>query len=167
MIPTVGTIRKRPYDEFVESFGDDFKYVYLWMDFAHRLADESSAKRLKVGCVIATAGGGLYTGYNGTLKGDSNNCEEDGCTHGGVYHAEENALDKMLLDGVSPDGSIVVVTHSPCIVCARRILKASPKVVIYSDYYRDLEGKEFLEHHGIPCYDIDEIGTPLTPDYHL
>jgi dCMP deaminase len=66
------------------------KFVFMYMDFATRTAQESSCNRLKVGCVLVKGEGRVIsTGYNGTLPGHDNCCEDEtGATKPGVIHAE-------------------------------------------------------------------------------
>jgi dCMP deaminase len=52
------------------------KYDDALLKTAYIFAELSSCKRLKVGAVIAKDGRPLVTGYNGTISGLSNCCEE-------------------------------------------------------------------------------------------
>ncbi len=52
------------------------KYAKVMMETAERFAQESYARRLKVGAVLAKDGRILVTGYNGTISGLDNNCED-------------------------------------------------------------------------------------------
>jgi dCMP deaminase len=51
------------------------KLAQTYMDVAKRFAQNSHAKRLKVGCVIVTQNI-MVPGYNGTPEGWDNNCED-------------------------------------------------------------------------------------------
>lgn len=150
-------VRKRPNDSFVNDYGYYVKFSHLWMDYARRAAMESTAIRSKIGCVIVHPTGAVFTGYNGTAPGESNSCETDNVTNPDVYHAEENALDKMHQAGIPATGSVVYVTSTPCIICARRLRKAGVVLVVYDQFYRLTEGKNFLEGAGIPVVCIDDI----------
>lgn len=149
----------------IETYGSNYTYSPLWMDLAIRLSLESPATRSKVGCVIVTPSGGLYTGYNGTISGDDNVCEVDNVTVPELYHAEENALDKMALDKVSPEGSLVYITHSPCMICAKRLRSMKVKAVFFNEPYRLLDGAEFLEKHHIDCKCFHNQYQRLSQDY--
>lgn len=134
------------------------KYSGLWMDIAERCALESTAVRNKVGCVIVTLSGGIYTGYNGTVPGTDNTCEiNPELSSPFVIHAEENALDKMLKDGVSAKDSVVFQTLTPCIPCSKRLLGAGVAAVFYRDVYRCREGIDFLISNGVVCKTWDSI----------
>ena len=52
------------------------KYDSVLLETAYNFASLSSCKRLKVGAVIAKDGRPLVTGYNGTIAGLDNCCEE-------------------------------------------------------------------------------------------
>lgn len=138
------------------------KYGAIWMNIAILVAEASTAKRRQVGCAIVTPAMGVYTGYNGTVSGSSNNCElENGETDPEVYHAEENALDKMLAEGISAKGSIVYLTLSPCINCAKRIKGSGIERVYYKEEYKSLDGVDFLNRNGVECLPFNGIGEVL------
>lgn len=146
--------RLRPFDVF----GDDpYKYSSLWMNIASVVSLESPANRRKVGCVVVTPSMGLYTGYNGVV-GCCNECEgEDGMTKEEVIHAEQNAFDKMLKEGVSSKGAILYVTLSPCIECAKRIVNSGIREVYYKELYRCKKGVDFLIKNGVRCFQWDQV----------
>jgi dCMP deaminase len=115
----------------------------LYQDMAVRVSEQSYAKRKQVGAVILAKTGMLSLGWNGQPSGYPNQCElPDGTTDPLVIHAEENALNKMSREGVSPLGSIVFVTLSPCINCAKSLAAVGVSAV----YYRDLHRQEAIEH---------------------
>jgi len=137
--------------------GGPERYSSLWMNIASVTALESSATRRKVGCVVVTQSMGLYTGYNGVIGG-CNECEnDDGLTKDEVIHAEQNAFDKMLREGVSSKGSILYVTLAPCIECAKRIVNSGIRAVYYRDEYHTTSGIDFIARHGIECRQWDGV----------
>jgi dCMP deaminase len=110
----------------------------LYMDLAKRVAQESYCVRQKVGAVIVTESGGLYLGFNGTPSGYANVCElPNGDTDPMVIHAEENALAKMLREGVSANGAVVYMTLSPCNECAKMLHSIGVREIYYGSAYRD------------------------------
>ncbi len=131
----------------------------VYMQMAELMAAQSYCLRTRVGAVVKTSTGALYPGYNGTIsKHYSNVCELPGdVTAPWVSHAEENALDKMLKEGVSAEGATIYVTHSCCHVCARRIINSGIRRVVYRDEYRDLTGLEMLRHCGVIVEKWSEI----------
>jgi dCMP deaminase len=114
----------------------------LYQDMAVRVSEQSYAKRKQVGCIILAKTGMLSLGFNGMPSGYPNQCEISGVTDPLVIHAERNAIDKMTREGVSPYGSIVFVTLSPCLECAKSLAAVGVSAV----YYRDLHRQEAIDH---------------------
>jgi dCMP deaminase len=127
------------------------KYDKLYMDIARRVADESYAKRLKVGSAILTQNGALFVGFNGTLPGFINRCEkEDGSTDESItVHSEQNALYKMLREGVSAKGSTIYISHSPCEQCCKMLIASGIYRVVYGQPFRDEKPLDTLKQAGI------------------
>ena len=134
------------------------KFVQAYMDVAHRFAQLSTAERLKVGAIIVKDDRIISIGYNGMPSGWTNECEEivgaDGYavitkTKPEVIHAEANAIAKLAKSPESGVDSILFLTHSPCIQCAKQIYTAGIKEVFYKEEYRDHSGVEFLEKCNI------------------
>jgi dCMP deaminase len=91
----------------------------------------------------------ISDGYNGTPAGFENICEENGVTKPYVLHAEANAITKIARSGNNSNGSTLYVTDSPCIECAKLIIQAGIKRVIYSREYRLTDGVDLLRRAGI------------------
>jgi dCMP deaminase len=122
------------------------KFVDFFANIAEETAKLSYAKRLQVGAILVKDGRIQSIGYNGTPSGSDNKCEnEDGRTTDNVIHAEENAILKMAKSNDSSDGSVLFVTHSPCIHCARLIYLAGISKVYYINDYRSNDGLDFLK----------------------
>jgi len=122
------------------------KFVDFFANIAEETAKLSYAKRLQVGAILVKDGRIQSIGYNGTPSGSDNKCEnEDGRTTDDVIHAEENAILKMAKSNDSSDGSVLFVTHSPCIHCARLIYLAGISKVYYINDYRSNDGLDFLK----------------------
>lgn len=124
------------------------------MDIAVRVANESSAERLKVGAVIAKDGSLIEFGYNGTPPGWDNKCEdvnEDGSlvTKSEVIHAEVNLFAKILKRNVQQPGYTVYLTHSPCEDCAKLMLFFGVTSLWYIHDYRDDRGLTILKNAGV------------------
>ena len=99
----------------------------------------------------------ISDGYNGTPSGFENNCEdENGATKPYVLHAEANAITKVAKSGNSSEGSTLYVTASPCIECAKLIIQAGIKRVVYRDAYRLTDGIDLLKAAGIAVEQIEE-----------
>lgn len=92
----------------------------------------------------------ISDGYNGTPSGFDNVCEdENGVTHPYVLHAEANAITKLARSSNNSDGSTLYVTASPCIECAKLIIQAGIKRVVYAEKYRLEDGINLLKRAGI------------------
>ena len=92
----------------------------------------------------------ISDGYNGTPSGFENVCEdENNLTYPYVLHAEANAITKIARSGNNSDGSTLYVTDSPCIECAKLIIQAGIRRVIYAREYRITDGIELLRRAHI------------------
>ena len=122
------------------------KFVKFFANIAEETAKLSYAKRLQVGAILVKDGRIQSIGYNGTPSGFDNKCENDeGKTTDDVIHAEENAILKMAKSNDTSVGSVLFVTHSPCIHCARLIYLAGISKVYYINDYRSNDGLDFLQ----------------------
>ena len=114
---------------------------------ARVVATRSNCTRRHVGAVVVKDNHILATGYNGTPRG-VRNCFEGGCprcahtTASGEHleeclcvHAEQNALCQAALYGHALAGSTVYVTISPCLTCAKLLIDAGVKEVVYEGEY--------------------------------
>ena len=72
-----------------------------------------------------------------------------------VLHAETNAISKCAKFHSSTENSTIYVTLSPCFDCAKFIIQAGIKRVVYEDIYRDTDGLDLLTKVGIVCDKID------------
>ena len=134
----------------------------VFLNIAKEVSTLSYCVRAKVGCVIVKNSNVISFGYNGTPSGMDNCCEEtiDGklVSKSEVLHAESNAILKATKMGFSTDGATMYVTLSPCKDCAKLIIQAGIKKVVYSElFYRDNGSVEFLKQF----IDIEEYGEIL------
>lgn len=113
-------------------------------------AENSYCKRRQVGALIVKDKMIISDGYNGTPVGFENVCEdEDGITKPYVLHAEANAITKIARSGNSSEGATMYVTASPCIECAKLIIQAGIKRVVYAEKYRLEDGLDLLRRAGV------------------
>ena len=106
--------------------------------------------RRKVGALIVKDKMIISDGYNGTPSGFENICENDeGFTKPYVLHAEANAITKIARSNNNSAGSTMYVTASPCIECAKLIIQAGIKRVVYGEKYRLTDGIDLLERAGV------------------
>lgn len=121
-----------------------------YMRMATIWAENSYCKRRKVGALIVKDKMIISDGYNGTPSGFENICEdEDGITKPYVLHAEANAITKVACSHNSSLSATMYVTTSPCIECAKLIIQAGIKRVVYRESYRKTDGASLLERAGI------------------
>ena len=122
-----------------------------WDEYFMRIADvvatRSNCSRRHVGAVIVKDRHILSTGYNGTPHGVKN-CFEGGCprcsgkVESGTHldeclcvHAEQNAICQAALFGQAVDGATAYVTVSPCLTCAKLLINAGIREVVYQGDY--------------------------------
>jgi len=125
------------------------KFDKVMMSTASLWAKQSKCKRLQVGAVLAKEGRILCIGYNGTISGAPNKCEdENNKTIEEVVHAEQNLISFAAKEGIAMRGCTIYITHSPCIMCAKLLIQSGVDRVVYGTEYRDLTGVEFLRKHN-------------------
>lgn len=120
-------------------------------------AENSYCRRRQVGAIIVKDKMIISDGYNGTPVGFENVCEdENGLTKPYVLHAEANAITKVARSNNSSDGATLYVTASPCLECAKLIIQAGIRRVVFSELYRITDGVELLERAGVECMHLPE-----------
>ena len=138
-----------------------------FMNIAEVVASRSNCSRRKVAAVIVKDQRIISTGYNGTPKGIKN-CFEGGCKRCSSIapsgldlgecicnHAEENAIIQAAYHGVSVKNANLYCTYSPCLLCAKMIINAGIKEVIYQDNYGyTTQTANLLESVNIICRQI-------------
>lgn len=121
-----------------------------YMRMARIWAENSYCTRRKVGALLVNNKMIISDGYNGTPSGFENVCEDDNnVSKPYVLHAEANAISKVARSNNSSDGATLYVTASPCIECAKLIIQAGIKRVVYGENYRIMDGLELLKRAGI------------------
>jgi len=124
-----------------------------FMGIAFEVAKRSTCLRAQVGAIIVRDKRILTTGYNGAPTGLPH-CTEVGCliVNGHcvrTLHAEQNAIIQAALHGVSVQGGTMYVTHQPCLTCAKMIINAGIKRVVYGGEYPDELAVSFFEQAGV------------------
>ena len=124
----------------------DLRYLKM----AQIWAENSSCKRRQVGALVVKDQMIISDGYNGTPSGFENVCEDDNnVTLPYVLHAEANAITKLARSSNNSEGSTLYITDSPCIECAKLIIQAGIKRVVYAREYRLTDGADLLRQAGI------------------
>ena len=126
------------------------------MEIAKTVKTRSTCLRRQVGSVLVREKRILATGYNGAPQGISH-CDKKGCKREELnipsgerheicrgLHAEQNAIIQAALHGVSTQGSVLYTTSQPCSLCAKMIINADIKRVVFDGYYPDELSAEIL-----------------------
>jgi len=147
------------------------KYDNLMIQTAFIWSKASSCERRQVGAVLAKDNRIIAIGYNGTIAGMDNCCEEvcmachgqgiasysdepkpcEHCQGKGiitsdlVLHAEQNVIAFCAKEGIPTKNTTLYITTSPCKQCAKLIAQAGISRVVYSEKYKDTSGINFLE----------------------
>lgn len=140
--------------QLLQSKQDKIDRLYLRM--ASVWAENSHCKRSKVGCLIVNNRRIISDGYNGTPSGFPNECEDcDNKTHPIVLHAEANAITKIATSTNTSEGATLYVTLSPCFDCAKLIIQAGIKRIVFSELYRNTDSFELFKHAGIEIKQLE------------
>lgn len=134
-----------------------------FMEIAHVVAKRSTCLSRQVGCVLVRDRRILATGYNGPPKGMAH-CEElGGCLRAQMgiprgqrqevcraLHAEQNAIIQAAVHGVSLQGEVISYTLTqPCVTCAKMLVNASIRRIVYRDPYPDELAQSILAEAGV------------------
>lgn len=158
----------------------------LFINMATLVAGQSTCCRLQVGSVLVKDNRVISIGFNGVPSGQTH-CEDHFMAiykekftaqypsfadfiktrdffdlHGqwsndNELHAEQNAILFAAKSGIATQGADLYVTLSPCIHCAKVIITAGIKKVLFKELYdRSCEGVVFLNKNGIECRKLEE-----------
>ncbi len=147
-----------------------------FMDIAQVVKRRSNCLRRDVAALIVQNRRIISTGYNGTPSG-LRNCCDGGCPRCAgdaptgsrldeciCAHAEENAILQAAHYGVALD-----CTDSPCLLCAKMIVSAGIREVVYEAPYRSADqAARLLKTAGVRCRRFvrrpaPAAGRPPTP----
>lgn len=140
-----------------------------FMQIAHLVKTRATCPRRQVGAVVVRDRRILATGYNGAPRGLSHcpdggpeNDWPNGCMRAGhcirSLHAEQNALLQAAMIGVPCEGATIYVTCQPCNMCAKMIINAGVKQVIYEGDYPDDFSLELFRESELEVYRYTEGG---------
>jgi dCMP deaminase len=128
-----------------------------YMRMAQIWAENSYCERRRVGALLVKDKMIISDGYNGTPSGFENVCEdENGLTKPYVLHAEANAISKVARSHNSSEDATLYVTASPCVECAKLIIQAGIRRVVFGEHYRLRDGLDLLERAGVEIQYIQE-----------
>ena len=136
--------------------------INYYLDLAEVVSKRGTCLRKAYGAVIVKNDEVISTGYVGAPRGRKNcsdlgRCirEELNIPRGERYelcrsvHAEANAITKLARSHNNSDKATLYVTDSPCIECAKLIIQAGIKRVVYGRDYRLSDGIDLLRKAGI------------------
>jgi dCMP deaminase len=78
-------------------------------------------------------------------------------------HAEQNSIIQAAYHGVSINGATIYVTHQPCLTCAKMILNAGIRRVVFAGDYPDPTAREMLEAAGVDLVRLSEDPQEVAP----
>jgi dCMP deaminase len=127
-----------------------------FMEVAEVVARRSTCLRRNIGAVVVKDKRILSTGYNGAPTGLPH-CADVGCLREKLgipsgerheicrgLHAEQNALLQAARHGISLEGSTIYSTTEPCSLCAKMLINAGIRRVVYKESYPDELSRELL-----------------------
>lgn len=135
-----------------------------YLRMARIWAENSYCVRRQVGALVVKDKMIVSDGYNGTPTGFENVCEDEhNVSKPYVLHAEANAITKLARSNNNSDGATIYITASPCIECAKLIIQAGIRRVVYGEKYRLDDGIKLLERAGIEVVYL-ELAPPTVPE---
>jgi len=142
-----------------------------FMDMAKLASRRSSCLRRAVGAVLVKDRRVLATGYNGVPSGITH-CEVTGCLREKLnvpsgerhelcrgLHAEQNAIIQAAFHGVSIRDAVLYCTTLPCIICAKMLINAGVRRIVYTDGYADSLTEEMLGESAMELVRMGERAT--------
>lgn len=110
-----------------------------YLDIAQSVSRLSKDPSTQVGALVLGAAGEVRSlGYNGAPRGCRADEDERGMARPEKYywfsHAELNAITNAARVGTPLEGSVLVVTHFPCMDCARAIVQSGIRKVYYANF---------------------------------
>lgn len=131
-----------------------------FMEITELVATRSTCIKRKIGAILVKDKRILTTGYNEPPSGFPD-CTEEICLRLDVpsgknqekcwgLHAEQNAVIQAALMGISVKGSTLYCTHQPCSICAKILVNAGIKKIIFKGDYPDKLSYEIFKTANIP-----------------
>ena len=137
-----------------------------FMDEALLEEEKSTCIRRKVGCVVVRDNKILLKDHN-RQTGGIKPCTIVGCIRNECHIkpgekrevcryicAEQSVVSDAARLGISLDNTTIYVTYFPCSICAKILVNAGIKKIVYFRDYPDKISKEFLDEANIPYVKI-------------
>ena len=132
------------------------------MELCYVVAKRSTCLRRQVGSVVVREKRILTTGYNGAPAGVESSLELGNCLRETMgipsgqrfeicrgSHAEENAIVQGARFGISVAGATLYCTTQPCLQCAKMIINAGLKEVVFQHPYPHEMTEDFMRQAGV------------------
>ena len=141
-------------EELVNGWEGRPSWDEYFMGAALLIASRSACERLRVGCVMVSAGTCpnriIAAGYTGFLPGAPHTSRLRNDHEQSTVHAEQNAVADAARRGVVLDGAVVYITHMPCVNCAKSLAASGISAIKYlHDYRNDAIACELLAEVGV------------------
>ena len=141
------------------------KWDIRFLELAKHISGWSKDPSTKVGCVVVGEDREIRsTGFNGFPRGisdDNDRLTDREKKYPLICHAEENAIMHAARIGVSLKGSTAYVTWPPCSRCARSLIQAGIKEVVYSTA-EDIP-ERWLDDFNISTGMLEEANVVVRP----
>ena len=141
------------------------KWDIRFLELAKHISGWSKDPSTKVGCVVVGEDREIRsTGFNGFPRGisdDNDRLTDREKKYPLICHAEENAIMHAARIGVSLKGSTAYVTWPPCSRCARSLIQAGIKEVVYSTAEEIPE--RWLDDFNISTGMLEEANVVVRP----
>jgi len=133
-----------------------------FMEIAYVVAKRSTCLRRRVGALLVSERRILATGYNGPPQGLRHCDELGGCYRERLgipsgqrqelcraVHAEQNAVIQAAVHGVALADVTLYCTTQPCVTCAKILINANVRRIVYAGDYPDEFATELLAEAGV------------------
>ena len=137
------------------------KWDERFMELTRHVGGWASCFRRKVGAVIVRDKRVMTTGYNGAPSGIPSCVEKGECLREKLniasgtraelcygVHAEQNAIIQAAKYGINITGAALYCTHQPCVICAKMIINAGIRRVVYDEGYPDEFSMQLFREAG-------------------
>jgi len=134
-----------------------------FMNIARAVASRSTCSRRSVGALVVKDKRILATGYNGAPAGlrhcdhaDGGDMRDGRCARS--THAEQNAIVQAAKHGTPIDGSTVYCTDQPCLTCAKLLVNAGVRRVVFEGDYPDELAVRILAEANVELHQHQPAG---------
>ena len=145
------------------------KWDKRFMALTEQVGSWASCHRRKVGAIIVREKRVMMTGYNGAPAGLESCVERGECLREKMQiesgtraelcyaaHAEQNAIIQAARYGINISGATLFCTHQPCVICAKMIINAGIRRVVYKEGYPDEFSVELFKEAGTELIKFEE-----------